>query len=107
MTEYVRPTGTGETYTIKEREILGRFNYEGLMPYKDFEGYYCLSCGQVINVKCVKCGTWSENRQHLPVSAVDDVFFVDRPLTVFKLHGVFWSPVQCRKCDFKFRIMVK
>lgn len=106
MVEALRPQNPGDLQT-REKRTLGRFRHLGLMYYKDLDAYYCLACGIVYNVKCANCGATSTNRMHVATENRDDVFIVERPFTPIKSDGLYWTTAQCRKCDFRFRTIVR
>lgn len=107
MIEGLRRPGTGDNLTSRELNTLGRYRHLGLMRYKDLDAFYCSECSIVFNVKCANCGIRSENTKHMAMENSDAVFNVERPLTTIKADGLYWTVVECKKCDFRFRVIVR
>ena len=94
------PTGT---LNVRDKEALGRHSELGLLRYRDFDAGYCNACGLVFNVQCPKCKANSGAHG----SHIDPIFTVSHPIEPVRQEGQVWISVQCRKCDFRFKVMVK
>ena len=92
----------GGSLNVRDREALGRHRYLGLLKYRDFEAGYCRACAVVYGVTCPNCQAASGSHQH-----TDAIFNVQHPLETIIQEGFVWTPVECRKCDFRFRVMVQ
>lgn len=95
-------SATGDNYTTREREMLGRYRIDNRLKYRDPDAGYCTSCENVYNVRCPRCDAFS-GKMHDTTSGF---FSVQRPLEVKREEGRNWVVISCRKCDFGFRVMV-
>lgn len=93
----------GGSFTTKDRETLGLYKHHGLMRYKDLEAGYCIACGTVYGVSCPNCK--AEAGAHGRHD--DSLFIVNRPLESDRYQGQEWTLTQCRKCDYKFKVLVQ
>lgn len=98
-------SATGDTLTLREQEILGRYRNSGLLRYRDFDAMYCVACERVYGVECPICKTVVGSR-HMFNIYEETPFIVDRPLITDEQSGIRWTKVTCRKCDYSFKVPV-
>jgi hypothetical protein len=89
------------TYNSREEIILGHFTKRGMLRYKDTTAYFCTACECIINVSCPKCKSAS-GKGHATTSVfrrVED--------TYEWWDGIKWVKIECRKCDYQFKVIAR
>lgn len=88
-------------FTTGEKVLLARHEQRRMFRYKDESAYFCSACRNVYNVKCPRCGCKS------PVvhTSEGESMFVAVPDEYDRYEGFIWVQVNCKKCDFGFRVI--
>lgn len=94
-----------DTPSVRERNALGYYEARGLLRYRDFDAYYCTVCRYVYGVVCPRCGVAAPTL-HLYAASEEPIFVVESPLETENWNGLVWTKTRCRKCDFRFRVIV-
>lgn len=89
-------------YLRKEEEILGHFAKRGMLRYKDVDAYYCQACTRVIGITCPKCKLQA-SKGHSSAEAT----FRRIGDTFERWDGYTWVQIECPKCDFRFKTIVR
>lgn len=87
-------------YLYKEEEILAHFRKRGMLRYKDTGAFFCVACEATINVKCPSCKFDSETHHGTPTFR--------RITETYERHdGYRWVQIECRKCDYTFKVIAQ
>lgn len=87
-------------YTRREEAILGHYTHRGMLRYKVETSFYCSACTAVIDVKCPRCKFDSENRHGERTYRVIGNDYE-------RYDGYTWVQVECPKCDYRFKVIVR
>lgn len=96
------PTARGDSFTIREQEQLAYHRNNGLLRFRDFGAYFCRECRGVFGVYCPNCKIRSATSH----ASSEEPVFTDGEYTD-KWDGSWWRLVICRKCDFRFKVILR
>ena len=97
------PTNRSDTFTLAERNLLGRYRNQGILRFKDANAFYCLACQECYGIYCPNCKIKSAT-YHQPTG--EKIFLAQHGKADF-FDGFYWMKVTCQKCDYLFRVIVR
>ena len=100
--EHKAPTSRSDNFTLREQEQLAKHKYNGLLRFRDFGAYVCRECRGVFGVYCPNC----KIRSVVGHASNGEAVFNDEEYTDY-WDGNWWRMISCRKCDFKFKVILR
>ena len=96
------PTARGDSFTIRENEQLAYHKNNGLLRFRDFGAYFCRECKGLFGIYCPNC----KIRSVVSHASDGENPFRDEEYTDY-WDGSWWRMISCRKCDFRFKVILR